>query len=470
MGPATYRRARERSRVAFAAVRLPRPLQNGSDRLRSRLSSGRAPPGLIAAGVALIARWSCWSSIDPFGGRRATARRRVVTIAVATDNAQQAPVGTLGFPLVATKNTTRISGPDPAADAAAAALATHPPAPRRQAAAGGDPRRRTTTGRPGSPPRSSPGRRRASGADQRPRTRFPTRPRRRWRSSTRRAAAPPATTPGLLRRRRRGPSGTQLRASCTATRPAEIADSIDQLRQRLTEAPSPSTSSWSAPTSPVTRCPPPPGRPARATRSSSAGATRCRRRRWRRCGATRRRPSTCSGRESVISEGGRRAARQGGRERAAGRRRPASVAERDRLRPLRGRRLRLEHQRSRARVRARQLRPPARRRGGGVAVGERQLGTAAAHRHGRALPPELRGFLLDIKPGYATDPTRAVYNHVWLIGDATAIGGQVQAEVDDLAELAPIGNASGRGAATGGVAQPGGVESEPNPTPQKGKK
>ena len=53
----------------------------------------------------------------------------MVTIAVATDNAQQAPVGTLGFPLVATRNTTRISGPDPTDDAAAAALATHPPAP-----------------------------------------------------------------------------------------------------------------------------------------------------------------------------------------------------------------------------------------------------------------------------------------------------------------------------------------------------
>src|SRR5262249_52943715 len=38
-------------------------------------------------------------------------------------------VGTLGFPLVATRNTTRISGSDPVADAAAAALATHPPAP-----------------------------------------------------------------------------------------------------------------------------------------------------------------------------------------------------------------------------------------------------------------------------------------------------------------------------------------------------
>jgi hypothetical protein len=87
------------------------------------------------------------------------------------------------------------------------------------------------------------------------------------------------------------------------------------------------------------------------------------------------------------------------------------------------------------------------------------------------LPPELRSFFLDIKPGYQTDPTRAVYNHIWLMGDATAIGGQVQAEVDDLAELALLGGAtSNQGTTKGGVAQPGGAESEPNPTPQKGKK
>ena len=60
-----------------------------------------------------------------------------------------------------------------------------------------------------------------------------------------------------------------------------------------------------------------------------------------------------------------------------------------------------------------------------------------------ALPPELRSFLLDVKPGYETDPTRAVYNHIWIMGDATAIGGQVQAEIDELAELAPIGGAAG---------------------------
>jgi hypothetical protein len=29
-----------------------------------------------------------------------------------------------------------------------------------------------------------------------------------------------------------------------------------------------------------------------------------------------------------------------------------------------------------------------------------------------ALPADLRSFLLDIKPGYEEDPTRAVYNHI----------------------------------------------------------
>jgi hypothetical protein len=55
------------------------------------------------------------------------------------------------------------------------------------------------------------------------------------------------------------------------------------------------------------------------------------------------------------------------------------------------------------------------------------------------LPDEVRGYLLDVKPGYTTDPTRAFYNHVWVIGDQDAIGVDQQAEVNELAELAKIG-------------------------------
>lgn len=55
------------------------------------------------------------------------------------------------------------------------------------------------------------------------------------------------------------------------------------------------------------------------------------------------------------------------------------------------------------------------------------------------LPGAVRGYLLDVKPGYTTDPTRAFYNHVWVIGDQRAISVDQQAEIDSLAELAKIG-------------------------------
>ncbi len=55
------------------------------------------------------------------------------------------------------------------------------------------------------------------------------------------------------------------------------------------------------------------------------------------------------------------------------------------------------------------------------------------------LPAELRDYLLDVKPGYTTNPTRAFYNHVWVIGDQEAIDVNQQAEVNQLAELAKIG-------------------------------
>jgi hypothetical protein len=55
------------------------------------------------------------------------------------------------------------------------------------------------------------------------------------------------------------------------------------------------------------------------------------------------------------------------------------------------------------------------------------------------LPEAVHSYLLDVKPGYTSDPTRAFYNHVWVIGDQDAIGVGQQAEVDELAELAKIG-------------------------------
>lgn len=59
------------------------------------------------------------------------------------------------------------------------------------------------------------------------------------------------------------------------------------------------------------------------------------------------------------------------------------------------------------------------------------------------VPAPLRGFLLDIKPGYVSDPTRAFYNHAWLVGDAKSLTVGFQAQVDELLELAPIQEGSG---------------------------
>jgi hypothetical protein len=55
------------------------------------------------------------------------------------------------------------------------------------------------------------------------------------------------------------------------------------------------------------------------------------------------------------------------------------------------------------------------------------------------LPSALRSYFLDVKPGYTTDPTRAFYNHVWVVGDQGAIDVSQQAKVNELAELAKIG-------------------------------
>lgn len=50
----------------------------------------------------------------------------------------------------------------------------------------------------------------------------------------------------------------------------------------------------------------------------------------------------------------------------------------------------------------------------------------------------LQSYLLDIQPGYRTDPTRGVYNHGWLLGDVSSLSQEVQAEVDRLLEIVPV--------------------------------
>jgi ell wall binding domain 2 (CWB2) len=54
------------------------------------------------------------------------------------------------------------------------------------------------------------------------------------------------------------------------------------------------------------------------------------------------------------------------------------------------------------------------------------------------VPQALQDYLLDIQPGYDKDPVRGVYNHGWLMGDESAISADVQSRIDALLEIQPV--------------------------------
>jgi hypothetical protein len=446
-------------------VRTPRPIRRAIDWLRS-LPGRRGTRGLIGAGAALLVGLVAVLVItNPFGGG-GNGETRVVTIAVATDDAQQAPVGTLGFPLVATRNTTRISGPDPTADAAAAALAAHPPAP------GAKPMQAAVL-----VPDDDWQAGIAASVLAGPPTRMPV-------MISGKGSVPDATAQALaqLNPRGGGPSGNISVYSAGGaavpsgfhggelhgSSPAEIANQLDELRQRLmkrepehivvvsSDEPGYAmpAAAWAARS----------GDPVLFVGRNQVPAPTL--------AALRRHAAAAVyvlGPESVVSKA---IVSQIGRVSASVQRVGATGVVQNAL----------FFARYTDGTFGWNLNDPG--HGMELANSDRPLDAAAAAAlassgmwgpllitdSADALPPELRSFLLDIKPGYATDPTRAVYNHVWLMGDATAIGGEVQAEIDELAELAPIANAGQGTGSTGGIGQPPSVESEPNPTPQKGKK
>lgn len=54
------------------------------------------------------------------------------------------------------------------------------------------------------------------------------------------------------------------------------------------------------------------------------------------------------------------------------------------------------------------------------------------------LPRVVEEYLLDIQPGYTKDPVRAFYNHGWLVGDREAISEPLQARIDEILEIRPV--------------------------------
>jgi ell wall binding domain 2 (CWB2) len=55
-----------------------------------------------------------------------------------------------------------------------------------------------------------------------------------------------------------------------------------------------------------------------------------------------------------------------------------------------------------------------------------------------ALPEPLESYLLSVQPGYEDDPGQAVYNRAWILGDEETISLRQQAQIDRITELIPV--------------------------------
>ena len=440
-----------------AAARRSGPRRRRGHGARGQAATGAAPDAAVA-----VARLVAAAAGRPRGARRRRdrVRRRLPGLrrrrttgdrlgpapSIVVESAPQPEAAEeIGFPEFATRNTTRVGGADAIASAAGVALASYP-------SLGG-------VGGPGAvtSPRRTPGRRRW----RRPRW-PPIRSRRR--SCCRDPDEVPELTakalggaladrarggrrrPGIRRRRRRRSRGPRDRGDRgQPTRPRSRRGSTPSAPgspARRTRA----RSSWSAPRRPAFAMP----AAAWAARSGdpilfAAGervpdATLEVDPRARQDADLRARPRVRD--RSEGGQGARAAGRVGDEDRRLG----GSGRELDRLRALHRRRLRLEHQRSRTRLRRSPTRaarstPPPPRRCRRAASPDRCSSPRTARTSRRAS----EGFFSDTQPGFVDDPSRALYNHVWLIGDTDALSVAFQAQVDELTKLAPVSAPAPRG-------------------------
>ena len=54
------------------------------------------------------------------------------------------------------------------------------------------------------------------------------------------------------------------------------------------------------------------------------------------------------------------------------------------------------------------------------------------------MPRQLEDYFLSVQPGYEADPSQAVYNRAWVLGDDKAVSVPQQAQLDQLTELIPV--------------------------------
>ena len=450
-------------------MRLPHFLQGPIDWLRNDLP--RKVDRRVLAGVGGVVGFVglLWLfTAGPLGGDdEPEVETKVVTVAVETDDAADAPVGPLGFPLVATRNTTRVGGSDAATDAAAIALATHPPSPAAdpvEAAilVGEDD---WQAGIAASVLAGPPVRAVVLIGEE--------------------GGVPEVTADALAKLNPRGGSGPADAAVYTVgdvARPAgyvtkslpggsaaEAANSIDQLRQLLFKSDPGHILIASAEQAPYAM-------PAAAWAARSgdpvlftdrdelpeATAEALNRHRGV--------PIYVLGPGSVITEevvreieraspGVQRVGEQGP---AANSIAFARYADADFGWDI--------NDPGHGLVLASASRPLDAGASAPLSASGK-WGPLLVVEDAATLSPDLRSFLLDIKPGFEDDPTRAVYNHVWLIGDSAVLGARLQAEVDELVELAEVGAGAGGpvaeagGSGSSGLALP---DDEPEPEPQAG--
>ena len=403
--------------------------------------------GLVALGAVGVGAYLLGKSMsdDERSRRRRRRRRRSST------SRHPAAAGDLGFPAFATKNTTRVAGVDPIADAAGVALAVFPSTGDVNGPGRRHPRRLQRLGdgdRGGEPGGGSGGsadpahrRRLDPGAD-----RDRARGARaggvgRSRTDTRRSRSGPrprhlacAPSGSAAATRRSSPrQSTKLRQTLSGERPAHVLlVSLEQPQLAMPAA------AWAARS----------GDPVLFVHADSVPKPTLARASQRPGGPGLR------ARAAVGDLGqGARPAPQGGPRRQAGRG-GGPGRKRDRVRPLRRRDLRLERQRPRPRIRDRQrLASPGRR---ALPRRCRQAATGGRCCSPTTHPGRPRRFATTCStssPATSSDPTRAVYNHIWLIGDQDAISVGFQAQVDDLAEVAQV--RSGTGPSLGAPPEPG---------------
>ncbi len=458
-------------------MRLRGRITDAYDWLRYTLPAKLGRRGMIGigAGLAAVVVLILVLALVSDDENEGEAETRVVTVAVTSDEPSTAPVGTLGFPLVATRNTTRVGGPDPIADAAAVALATHPPAPDaapvEAAVIVGDWQSGVAASVLAGPPLRAPILVGAAGE------------------------VPQPTADAIAKLKPRGGSGPDDVAvysvgdvevpsglaseSVEGSSPAERAVAVDQLRAKLLKAEPASilvvsaddpeyampAAAWAAKS----------GDPVLFTGRDDAPDVTLE--------ALRRHtgvPVYVLGPQSVISdEAVRELERASPGVQRVGAEGPAANA--------------VEF----AKFSDGSFGWGIQDAGHGFVVANtsRPLDAAASAtlsasgkwgplllvESSRTLPVELESYLFDIKPGFVDDPTTAFYNHLWIIGDTSAIGARVQAQIDDIAELAEVGPGAGGPVAEStdtsaidpqtGLAQPGGPETEPEQQlPGSGKK